>query len=160
DLFATSNLLGGVGRIVRLRDLDGDDVADEKTIIVDNLPSEGDHQTDRLKFGPDGLLYFGQGSSTDAGTPKPGLPPERPLNASILRVDVDNPASLQPFATGLRNPFGMAFHPANGQLFCTDGGSGELCQPSPVNDCLGQDLSPLEEVNWVVPGGYYGFPGC
>lgn len=157
DLFATSNLVGGVGRIIRLRDLDGDDIADEKTVIVDNLPSEGDHQTDRLKFGPDGLLYFGQGSSTDAGTPKPGLPPERPLNASMLRIDVDNPASLQPFATGLRNPFGMAFHPGNGQLFCTDGGSGELCQ---FNCSGGEDLAPLEEVNWVVGGGYYGFPGC
>jgi glucose/arabinose dehydrogenase len=114
DLFATSNMLpedGGAGRIVRLRDLDGDDVADEKTVIVDNLPSGGDHQTDRLKFGPDGLLYFGQGSATDNGVPKPGRPAEQALNATILRVDVDNPASLEVFATGLRNPFGWVFHP-------------------------------------------------
>jgi len=74
DLYLTSNPLGGAGRIIRLRDTNGDDVADESTIIVDGLPSEGDHQTDRLKFGPDGLLYVGQGSSTDAGTPAPGRP--------------------------------------------------------------------------------------
>jgi len=155
DLFVTSNLLGGVGRIMRLRDLDGDDVADEKTIIVDGLPSEGDHQTDKLKFGPDGLLYFGQGSSTDNGSAELGKPVERPLNASIVRMDVDNP-QLSVFASGLRNPFGMAFHPENGQLFTTDGGSGEICQ---MPNCP-PDTSPPEEVNWVVQGGNYGFPGC
>ncbi|HXG95173.1 MAG TPA: PQQ-dependent sugar dehydrogenase [Blastocatellia bacterium] len=156
DLFATSNLIRGVGRIIRLRDLNGDDVADEKTIVIDNLPSDGDHQTNRLKFGPDGLLYVGQGSSTEDGEPESGSPPERPLNATILRVDVDNPASLGVFATGLRNPFGMAFHPENGQLFSVDVGSGELCQ---IN-CTGEDTSPLEEVNWIVQSGFYGFPGC
>ena len=151
DLYLTSNPLGGAGRIVRLRDLNGDDVADETTVIVDGLPSEGDHQTDRLKFGPDGLLYFGQGSSTDAGTPDPGRPPERLYNASVLRIDVDNPA-ISVVATGLRNPFGMAFHPDNGELFTTDGGSGELGELP--------DNSPLEEINWIVSSGHYGFPGC
>src|SRR5262249_11954889 len=64
DLYVTSNLtpdVGGAGRIVRLRDTNGDDVADERTVLIDGLPSSGDHQTDRLRFGSDGLLYFGQG---------------------------------------------------------------------------------------------------
>ena len=90
---------------MRLRDSDGDDVAEEKTIIVDGLPSEGDHQTDKLKFGPDGLLYFGQGSSTDNGVPEIGRFPERPLNATLLRIDPDNP-QVSVFARGLRNPSG------------------------------------------------------
>lgn len=157
DLYVTSNIFTGVGSVLRLRDLDGDDVADERTVIIDNLPSDGDHQTDRLKFGPDGLLYIGQGSSTDNGTPSPGHQPERLYNASILRVDVDNP-TISVFATGLRNPFGMAFHPGNGQLFATDGGSGEICQQASCRDV--PDLSPPEEVNWVVQGGNYGFPAC
>lgn len=151
DLYLTSNPLGGAGRIIRLRDTNGDDVADETTIIIDGLPSEGDHQTDRLKFGPDGLLYVGQGSSTDAGTPASGRPAERLYNASVLRIDVDNP-SINVVATGLRNPFGMAFHPGNGQLFTTDGGSGELGQLP--------DNAPLEEINWIVQGNNYGFPEC
>jgi hypothetical protein len=154
DLFATSNVLRGVGSIVRLRDTNGDDVADERTTIVDALPSEGDHQTDRLRFGPDGLLYFGQGSSTDNGTPNPGFPGERPLNATILRVDVDNPGAIDTFATGLRNPFGMAFHPEHGELFATDGGSGEF------SSCGEETTAPPEEVNWVVQGSNYGFPRC
>ncbi len=151
DLYLTSNPLGGAGRIIRLRDTNGDDVADESTIIIDGLPSEGDHQTNRLKFGPDGLLYVGQGSSTDAGTPDPGRPGERLYNASLLRIDVDNP-SISVVATGLRNPFGMAFDPQNGQLFTTDIGSGELGELP--------DNAPFEKINWIVQGGYYGFPGC
>jgi glucose/arabinose dehydrogenase len=155
DLFATSNVFRGIGRIVRLRDLNGDDVADEQTVILDNLPSQGAHQTDRLKFGPDGLLYFGQGSSTDNGIPTTSEPAEGPLNATILRIDVDNPV-INIIATGLRNPFGMAFHPEMGALFATDGGSGEICQLG----CSGEDLAPPEEINWIVPGGNYGFPQC
>ncbi len=155
DLYATSNVFRGVGRIVRLRDLNGDDRADEQTIVVDNLPSLGDHQTDRLKFGPDGMLYFGQGSSTDNGTVRATEPPDGPLNAAILRINVDNPA-INIYATGLRNPFGMAFHPESGALFATDGGSGEVCQ----SGSCGEDLAPPEEVNWIVPGGNYGFPQC
>ncbi|HKY05899.1 MAG TPA: PQQ-dependent sugar dehydrogenase, partial [Blastocatellia bacterium] len=157
DLYVTSNIFHNRGRILRVRDLDGDDVADETTVIVDNLPSAGDHQTNRPRFGPDGLLYFGQGSATDNGTPvSPGAPSEGPLNAAILRVDVNDPV-VEVFATGLRNPFGITFHPENGALFSTDGGSGEICQ---LGDCSGPDLSPPEEINWVVRGGNYGFPAC
>lgn len=160
DLFISTNVIGGAGRILRLRDTDGDDVADEITTIVDNLPSQGDHQTNKLKFGPDGLLYFSQGSSTDNGTPTGVQPPEGPLNAKMLRVNVDSPApQVEIVASGLRNAFGMAFHPENNQLFATDGGSGELCGPG-GQPCGGDDLSPLEEVNWVVQGANYGFPGC
>ena len=148
DIFVTSNVIGGAGRVVRLRDLNGDDVADENTILVDNLPSQGDHQTNKLKFGPDGLLYIGQGSLTDAGN---GPVPEGPLNATILRIDVDNPIpQVEVFATGLRNPFGIGFDPANGQVFATDIGSGELPDPD----------SPLDGISWIVQGGKYGFPGC
>ncbi|MGA9767759.1 MAG: PQQ-dependent sugar dehydrogenase [Blastocatellia bacterium] len=158
DLYATSSgFNGGVGRILRLRDTNGDDIADEIAVIVDGLPSEGDHQTNRIKFGPDGRLYISQGSSTDNGTPLPGHPEERLFNASILNIDLNNPV-VNVFATGLRNPFGIAFHPENGQLFATDGGSGELCQLNPQN--CPEDLAPPEEVNWVVAGGNYGFPQC
>jgi glucose/arabinose dehydrogenase len=159
DLYVASNLLAGAGRILRLRDTNGDDVADEQVTIVDGLPSEGDHQTNKLRFGPDGLLYIEQGSATDKGTPSPGHPEEKPLNGTVLRVNVDaaNPQStLEVFATGMRNPFGMAFHPDNGELFATDVGSGELCQFTPCPE----DTAPPEEINWVVQGGNYGFPNC
>ena len=154
DLFVASNINGGAGRIIRLRDTNGDDVADEQTVILDNLPSNGDHQTDKIKFGPDGRLYIGQGSATDNGTPNPpGRPAEGPFNGAILNIDVDNP-EVNVFATGIRQPFGLAFHPDNGALFSVDIGQGEFC-----NFCV-DDPAPPEEINWVVAGGNYGFPLC
>jgi len=155
DLYASSNIVSGAGRVLRLRDTNGDDVADDIAVIVDNLPSDGDHQTNKIKFGPDGLLYVAQGSSTDAGTPDPGHPGERPLNASILRFDVDNP-QVSVFATGLRNPFGIAFDHVSGQLFATDIGAGDLCQSMSCPP----DTAPLDGISWIFLGGKYGFPGC
>lgn len=35
--------------------------------VVDGLPSLGDHHTNAPAIGPDGLLYFGQGTATNAG---------------------------------------------------------------------------------------------
>ena len=49
------------GRIVRV----GTDGA--MTTLVDSLPSLGDHHTNGPVMGPDGWLYFGQGTATNAG---------------------------------------------------------------------------------------------
>ena len=37
------------------------------TILVDDLPSTGDHHTNAPVIGPDGYLYFGQGTATNSG---------------------------------------------------------------------------------------------
>jgi len=37
------------------------------TTLVDSLPSIGDHHTNGPAIGPDGFLYFGQGTATNAG---------------------------------------------------------------------------------------------
>lgn len=38
-----------------------------KRDIVDRLPSNGDHHNNRVVFGPDGKMYFGQGTATNTG---------------------------------------------------------------------------------------------
>lgn len=38
-----------------------------RQILVDNLPSLGDHHTNGPVIGPDGKLYFGQGTATNSG---------------------------------------------------------------------------------------------
>jgi glucose/arabinose dehydrogenase len=37
------------------------------TTLVDNLPSTGDHHTNSPVVGPDGYVYFGQGTATNSG---------------------------------------------------------------------------------------------
>jgi len=49
------------GRIVRVG-MDG-----ALTTLVDSLPSLGDHHTNGPVIGPDGMLYFGQGTATNSG---------------------------------------------------------------------------------------------
>lgn len=129
------------GGITVLSDTDADGKADTKRVLVDNLPTDL-HQNDNLKFGPDGWLYMGLGSTCDA------CPESNPKSATILRFNVETGAS-EIFASGLRNPYDIAFNPITGDLFSTDNG----------RDDLGMD-APYEELNHIIQGGNYGFPNC
>lgn len=129
------------GVISVLKDTNGDGRADAEQILAGDLPF-GLHQNDNLEFGPDGWLYVGVGSTCDA------CDDTNPLAASILRFNI-NTGEREIFATGLRNPFDIAFQPGTGQLFATDNG----------RDDLGMDI-PYEELNHIVQGGDYGYPNC
>lgn len=129
------------GVISVLRDDNGDNMADGERIFVGDLPF-GLHQNDNLEFGPDGLLYIGVGSTCDA------CEDTNPEAASILRFNIST-GEREIFATGMRNPFDIAFHPDSGALFATDNG----------RDKLGMD-APAEELNHIVQGGDYGYPEC
>ena len=56
------------GRIVRFDLPDG-----KQTVLVDNLPSLGDHHTSGPVVASDGWVYFGQGTATNAGIAGPEL---------------------------------------------------------------------------------------
>lgn len=133
--------ISDMGRITRLQDSSGDGTADVRQELVSNLPN-GLHQNDNLKFGPDGLLYIGIGSTCDACTETD------PRSATIMRFDI-NSGDGEVVASGLRNPFDLAFHPTTGDLFATDNG----------RDDLGMD-APQEELNHITPGSDYGWPDC
>jgi len=128
-------------RITRLRDGDGDGLADQVEPFVTGLPV-GRHQNDNLKFGPDGFLYMGIGSTCDA------CDESDPRSATIMRFDPQS-GTGEVYATGLRNPYDLAFHPETGELFATDNG----------RDDLGMD-APFEELNQIIHGADYGWPGC
>ena len=129
------------GVISVLSDVNGDDRADQERILAGDLPF-GQHQNDNLEFGSDGWLYVGVGSTCDA------CEDSNPLAATILRFDPET-GEREIFATGLRNPFDIAFQPGTGELFATDNG----------RDQLGMD-NPLEELNHILQGKDYGYPYC
>ena len=129
------------GAISVLQDTNGDDRADNERLLVDDLPYDK-HQNDNLEFGPDGWLYVGVGSTCDA------CEDPDPRSASILRFNVET-GENEIYATGMRNPYDVAFHPETGELFATDNG----------RDDLGME-APFEELNHIVQGGDYGYPGC
>jgi glucose/arabinose dehydrogenase len=134
--------VGRRGGVTRLRDTNGDRVADVHEPIIDGLPAAR-HQTDGIAFGPDGRMYIGQGSRSDRGE----VLGVDALEAGILVADADG-ANLRVYASGLRNPYDLAFHPRTGELFAADNG----------RDVPSQGVS--DELNVIVDGGDYGWPDC
>src|SRR5581483_2285563 len=100
-------------------------------VIVSGIPT-GQHQNDEIAFNQ-GWLYMGVGSTCDACTESDAR------SATIMRFKPDG-SNAQIFASGLRNPFGLAVRPATGQLYATDNGR---------ND---QGDSVPDELNAIVAG--------
>jgi glucose/arabinose dehydrogenase len=99
------------------------------------------HWTRNILFSPDGKkLYVSIGSSGNVDVEKD----ER--RAGISEYNPDG-TGYRLFASGLRNPIGLAWNPATKQLWTA------------VNerDGLGEDLVP-DYVTSVADGGFYGFP--
>jgi aldose sugar dehydrogenase len=134
-------------RLVRYRELH-DKLIEPKTLI-ENLPAWSNHTGCRLRFAPDGTLYFTDG---DANEP-PKAQQLSEFNGKIFRINVDGlPAAGNPFvgkenahaeiwSYGHRNPQGLDFQPGTGRLIETEHGP------------LGGD-----EINWIEPGKNYGWP--
>ncbi|MBK9781812.1 MAG: PQQ-dependent sugar dehydrogenase [Anaerolineales bacterium] len=125
-----------------LTDSNQDGVSDSSRTLVEGLPSTGLHQNNNLEFGTDGWLYMGMGSTCDACTETDGR------NATIMRFNIET-GEKEIYASGMRNPFDIAFHPITGELFATDNGRDDLG--------LG---APQEELNLILQNGNYGFPNC
>lgn len=101
----------------------------------------GRHSVDTIVPGPDGRIYAGVGSVSD-NTGTPGrIVSFRPGGAG-LRLE----------ATGLRNPYGLAFVPGTSRLLVTDNGRDDLGAFRPPEELDGFDVgAPIPD---------FGFPGC
>jgi glucose/arabinose dehydrogenase len=106
----------------------------------------GGHWTRSLLASPDGRkLYIGVGSLSNIA--ERGMAAEEG-RAAIHELDLESGRS-RIFASGLRNPVGMAWEPATGALWTV------------VNerDGLG-DETPPDYLTSVRDGGFYGWPYC
>jgi glucose/arabinose dehydrogenase/cytochrome c5 len=111
---------------------------------VADLPSDG-HWTRDLRFSPDGkTLFVAVGSASNVDDPD--TTPAEKDRADILAFDPDG-TNMRVYASGIRNPSGLAVNPKTGQLWCT------------VNerDGLGDNLVP-DYITSVREGGFYGWP--
>ena len=108
--------------------------------IVTGLPGGGNHWTRTPRFGPDGWLYVGIGSSCNVCIE------EDSRRGSVLRFRADG-SGEEVYATGLRNTVGIDWRPGTSVLYGTDNG----------RDLLGDDFPPCE-LNRIVQGNDYGWP--
>ncbi len=110
------------------------------------LPAGGynHHWTRNIIAAPGGdKLYVTVGSASNVG--EYGIEEEK-RRACIIEINPDG-TDERIFATGLRNPVGLAFHPESGALWTA------------VNerDKLGDELVP-DYITSVKDGGFYGWP--
>ena len=132
--------------VVRVPYRPGETAITAVPVKVADLPAGplNHHWTKSLVASRDGSrLYVGVGSNSNIA--EHGL--EKEANrAAILEIDRAT-GRWRPFATGLRNPVGMAWQPQSGELWVA------------VNerDELGSDLVP-DYMTSVKDGGFYGWP--
>jgi len=117
------------------------------------------HNSGNILFGPDGLLYIAVGDGGKSNDPHQLAQNTFVYNGKILRIDVNTRSGSRPyglpsenpflkksgyhpeiFALGLRNPWGLSFHPKTKELWAAD---------------VGQYAH--EEINIIKKGGNYGW---
>lgn len=141
--------VGNTDSVVRFPYKSGDTNASGRAeTIVKDIPSGneavggGGHWTRDLEFSPDGkTLYVSVGSRSNFDDDK-----SETRRANILAFDPDG-KNERVFASGIRNPVGLATHPKTGELWTS------------VNerDGLGDNLVP-DYITRVEEGGFYGWP--
>jgi len=132
--------------VVRFPYTPGETRIAERGVKVVDLPAGtlNHHWTKSLIASPDGSkLYVGVGSNSNAGEHRIAREAER---AAVWEVDPAT-GSHRVFASGLRNPVGLAWEPERGKLWVA------------VNerDELGSDLVP-DYMTSLRDSGFYGFP--
>ncbi len=113
-------LCSGDDALMKLRDSDGDGVADGEPEIWSRLRSP-EHGANGIVKGPDGWIYVACGN--DAGVSEkhastPYSPVKKPQCGAIVRFSPDGKKS-EIFAHGFRNPYDLDFN-EHGHLFTVD----------------------------------------
>ncbi len=137
--------VANANEIVRFSYHDGDtQIKTPGTKVVDLPAGYNHHWTKNLLASPDGsFLYVTIGSNSNVADN--GMEVEEG-RARIDKLDLST-GKLTPYATGLRNPNGLAFEPDTGALWVA------------VNerDEIGSDLVP-DYITAVKEGAFYGWP--
>lgn len=160
--------VGLLNQVIRFPYRNGDlEASGAPEVIVPELAPHprGGHTTRDLAFSLDGRrLFISVGSGSNVAQDMPTKTPEEiraweaghglgaawgpeENRANILVTDPEGRTGLHVYASGIRNPVGIAVDPRTGVLWCS------------VNerDALGDELVP-DYVSRVREGGFYGWP--
>lgn len=121
-----------------------------RELLLVEQPEEN-HNGGQLAFGPDGRLYLGLGDGGGAFDPdRRAQDPDQLLGKIIAtRVDRAKP-NWQVVLTGLRNPWGVSFDPALGEIWIADVGQDKIEE---VNRVLLEFDEPPKNLGWSAYEG-------
>jgi len=143
------------------------------TTIVENLPSDRNHRSKSIALHPDGGIFVGIGSPSNACQVRPRTPgqpgfdpcPELETRAGIWRFDGDEEEQTLSdgdlFSTGIRNANALAVHPETDELYAVVHGRDQLhaLWPSIYTAEEGSE-KPSEEFIHVREDSDFGWPYC
>jgi glucose/arabinose dehydrogenase len=135
--------IGNTDAVIRFTYKPGQTKAEGTPEKIADLPGKGyrEHWTRNILFSPDGKkMYVTVGSETNVS-----VEPE-PMRAAIVEFNPDG-TGKRIFASGTRNPIGLAWLP----------GSRTLWAAVQERDRLGDELVP-DFVTEIKDGGFYGWP--
>ncbi|MGH9405689.1 MAG: PQQ-dependent sugar dehydrogenase [Terriglobia bacterium] len=144
--------VGNTNSVVRFPYRNGDlKASGSAEIVVAHIPGYGrlrggGHWTRDLAFSPDGSkLFIAVGSKENIDNTDNN--PVEYHRANILVTNPDGSEGVRVYASGIRNPVGIAVNPQTGELWAS------------VNerDDLGNNLPP-DYITHIRPGGFYGWP--
>jgi len=137
--------VGSLHEVVRYPYQNGDLKARGPAEHIADLPGGEYHWTRDIQFSPDGKKMFvavGAASNVD----DPDTSPAEKNTADILQFNPDG-SEMRVYASGIRNPVGLAINPQTGELWCSTN----------ERDGLGDNLVP-DYITHVQDGGFYGWP--
>jgi len=133
--------VGNTNGIVRFKYKSGQTKADGEPEKLVELPSGLGHWTRNVVFNQQGTkMYVAVGSSSNVNAGDP------PIRAAISEFNPDG-TGQRIYASGTRNPVGLAFNPTTKQLWAA----------VEERDLIGDDLVP-EYVTAIKDGAFYGWP--
>jgi glucose/arabinose dehydrogenase len=122
--------------------------ADQFDVLVE-LPGGRGHNSRTLKEGPDGKLYVSLGISgncSDEYLSESYASNDR--RGGVFTIEIgDQKSSLKPYASGLRNPVGLDWHPVTADLYTSNNGP----------DHMGYE-QPREYFSRVEENSFHGMP--
>ncbi len=131
--------VGNTGSVVRFAYEPGQTKASQRPEKILDLPTGGHWTRNLLHQARENKLYISVGSRRNVAE-------EEPQRAAILRCNPDG-SDVEIFASGLRNPVGLAWEPRSGTVWtCVN-----------ERDGLGDDLVP-DYATHVEEGAFYGWP--
>ena len=140
ELVGDQLYVAGPGYILRVGfDVEAGEIRGESEIFAE-LPDLLGHSYRPLRLGPDGWLYTAIGADCNV------CEPTSERDQTILRFDLET-GREEIVASGFRNVAHFDWQPGTGAMFATEVGV----------DYQGEEF-PLEELNEIETGAFYGFP--